>query len=57
MKLEYEVVVLSGRVKNFPIGFGSNSEIPVLPCSRLAELVVKYHHYVATLLPPMVMMM
>ena len=45
INLEYDMVVLSGRVKNFPIGFSSNTEIPVLPCSRFAELVVKYHHY------------
>ena len=45
INLEYEIVVLHGRVKNFPIGFSSNKEIPVLSCSKLAELIVKYHHY------------
>ena len=42
---ELLVKVLAGRVKNFPIGFSSSSEIPVLPCSKFAALIVRYHHY------------
>ena len=45
IKLEYEIVVLHGRVKNFSVGFSSNEEIPVLPCSKQAVLIVRYHHY------------
>ena len=37
-------LVLSGRVKNFPIGFTSNSNVPVLSYSKLSRLVVLYHH-------------
>ena len=42
MSIDY--LVLSGRVKNFPIGFTSQSSVPVLPYSKLARLVVLYHH-------------
>ena len=34
-----DILVLSGRVKNFPIQFTKNSEIPVLPCGAFAKLV------------------
>ena len=44
LNLEFKIVVLQGRVKNFPVMFGPNKEIPVLPCSRLAELLVRHHH-------------
>ena len=44
LKLEYKIVVLHGRVQNFPIGFSTNEEFPVLLCSKLAELIIKYHH-------------
>ena len=44
LNLEFEILVLHGRVKNFPVKFGPNIEIPVLPCSRLAELIVRHHH-------------
>ena len=37
-------LVLGGRVKNFPIGFTTNSNVPVLPYSKFARLVVSYHH-------------
>ena len=36
--------VLGGRVKNFPIGFSTNSEIPIVPYGDLAKLIVLYHH-------------
>ena len=45
LNLEFEIRILHGRVKNFPIGFGPNEEIPVLPCGRLAELIVRHHHH------------
>ena len=36
--------VLGGRVKNFPIGFSSISDIPIIPYGDLARLIVLYHH-------------
>ena len=42
--ISIEILVLSGRVKNFPIQFTKNSDIPVLPCGAFAKLVVQYHH-------------
>ena len=39
-----DLVVLGGRVKNFPIGFSSNSDIPIIPYGDLARLIVLYHH-------------
>ena len=36
--------VLGGRVKNFPIGFSTNSDIPIIPYGQLAKLIVLYHH-------------
>ena len=43
--LSIDILILSGRVKNFPVGFAKNSDIPVLPYSDFAKLVVQYHHY------------
>ena len=42
--ISIDILILSGRVKNFPIQFTKNSEIPVLPCSAFTKLVVQYHH-------------
>ena len=43
--LEVEVILLGGRVKNFPISFaGYNEEIPIIPYGDLAKLVVDYYH-------------
>ena len=42
--MEFEITVLHRRINNFPIKFGPNEEIPVLPCSRLAELIVRHYH-------------
>ena len=42
MSIDY--LVLSGRVKNFPIAFSSNSKGPVLPYSKFATLVALYPH-------------
>ena len=42
--ISINILILSGRVKNFPIQFTKNSEIPVLPFSAFAKLVVQYHH-------------
>ena len=38
LNLEFKIVVLHGRIKNFPIKFGPNKEIPFLPCNRLAKI-------------------
>ena len=37
-------VVLGGRVSNFPKGFSSNNEIPILPYGALSKLVVAHYH-------------
>ena len=42
--ISIEMLILSGRVKNFPVEFSKSSEVPVLPCSAFAKLVVQYHH-------------
>ena len=39
-----EHVVIGGRVKNFPLSFSRNMNIPILPASRLGELTVKFYH-------------
>ena len=39
-----KLIVLGGRVKNFPIGFSTNSDIPIIPYGDLAKLIVLYHH-------------
>ena len=39
------LLVIGGRVKNFPIKFNSNNDhIPILPASRLGNLVVIHYH-------------
>ena len=35
---------IGGRVKNFPVGFSTNSNIPIIPASPLGKLVVSYYH-------------
>ena len=37
-------VILSGRIKNFPVTFTSNSDIPILPSGNLAKLIVRFYH-------------
>ena len=37
-------VVLGGRVSNFPEGFCSHDEIPILPYGPLSKLVVAHYH-------------
>ena len=44
LDLEFKITFLHGRIKNFPIKFGPNEEIPVLPCSRQAELIIMHYH-------------
>ena len=44
LDLEFGITVLHGRIKNFPIKFGPNEEIPVLQCSRQAKLIVRHYH-------------
>lgn len=42
---EVSHIVVGGRIKNFPIAFsGHCQEIPVLPPSKLSELIVKHYH-------------
>ena len=36
--------MLKGRVRNFPISFKPVHEVSLLPASRLATLIVQYHH-------------
>ena len=36
--------MLGGRVKNFPVSFSTNSDIPIIPFCQLAKLIVLYHH-------------
>ena len=44
-KFEVEIIVLGGRVKNFPISFaGYIEEIPIIRYGDLAKLVVDYYH-------------
>ena len=39
------LVVVGGRVQNFPLSFlGQNEDIPILPYGDLAKLVVEYYH-------------
>ena len=37
--------VLGGRVPNYPEGFSTNDNIPILPYGTLSKLVVGYYHY------------
>ena len=39
-----EHVVIGGRVKNFPIAFSRNTNIPILPASLLGKLIVRFYH-------------
>ena len=43
---DYKVkhTVIGGRVKSFPVGFSSNSHIPILSPSPLGKLVVLHYH-------------
>ena len=43
-KLSYPHVILGGRVKNFPVSFTGNSEIPIIPYGVLAKLIVLHYH-------------
>ena len=36
--------VIGGRVKNFPVGFSTKSQIPILPASPLGRLAVLHYH-------------
>ena len=36
--------IIGGRVKNFPVSFSKNSNIPILPASALGKLVVLHYH-------------
>ena len=36
--------VLGGRVRNFPVGFSSDHNIPIIPYGVLAKLIVLYYH-------------
>ena len=44
----YDYVVkyyaIGGRVKNFPVGFSTNSNIPIIPASPFGKLIVSYYH-------------
>ena len=42
--LELSQVVLSGRIKNFPVSFSHNQDIPIVPDSAFGKLIVRYYH-------------
>ena len=44
IKISVEYYILGGRVKKFPVCFCQNTQIPVLPYGKLAQLVVLYYH-------------
>ena len=44
LKSDIQHVVLGSRVSNFPEGFSSRKNIPILPYGPLAKLVVAYYH-------------
>ena len=37
-------VVLGGRVSNFPLGFGCDEKIPIIPYGPLARLILLHYH-------------
>ena len=37
-------IVVGGRMKNFPVKFSSNDNIPILPYDDLAKLVIEQYH-------------
>ena len=37
-------IILGGRVRNFPVGFTKNTNIPIIPYGVLAKLIVLHHH-------------
>ena len=37
-------IILSPRVKNFPVSFSNNVQIPVIPYGILAKLIAKHYH-------------
>ena len=37
-------IILGGRVPNFPEGFSSNTDIPILPYGPLSKLVISHYH-------------
>ena len=39
-----KLVIIGGRVKNFPLRFAGNNNIPILPASSFGRLVVLYYH-------------
>ena len=39
-----KLTVIGGRIQNFPIKFGGNYNIPILPASTLGQVVVSHYH-------------
>ena len=37
-------IILGGRVRNFPVDFSRNINIPIIPYGVLAKLIVLFHH-------------
>ena len=49
MKLEnysFDVshIIIGGRVRNFPVGFGNDRNIPIVPYGQLGKLIVLYYN-------------
>ena len=43
-KISLTQFILSTRIRNFPVGFSSKENLPVMPSGPLAKLVAKYYH-------------
>ena len=42
--LDVSHVIIGGRVKNFPVGFSGERNIPIIPYGSLGKLIVLYYH-------------
>ena len=43
-KFAITLVVVGGRVANFPIGFSKDNKLPIIPYGVLAKLIVLHYH-------------
>ena len=37
-------IILAPRIKNFPVSFSKNQNIPILPTGNLSKLIVEHYH-------------
>ena len=42
--IEVPQIMLGGRIKNFPLKFSGNREIPIIPYGVLGKLIILYYH-------------